>query len=904
MTFFQKQGRALLGNGYLIVPIKPGHKRPALSSWQHARLGASDLSSYPGHGVGVLCGQGAHPIAAIDIDTTNDVLAQQFVDWCQSNLGVTCERVGKAPKILLPYRAADAGWSKALSDAFSVEWVQGPDGRWYSEGWKEIERNGKRVLTSTGQIHRVEILGNGQQFVAYHIHPDTGAPYEWVDLLGGLEHMRADELPVLTEKQVREALVVFNEMAGVLGDLQGHPVGQSMQAPREPSERTPAAEDDFFGRVNEAALGSLGAWVPVLFPAAREYMGGYRVSSSDLHRELEEDLSIVPEGIVDFGVADMGDERAGKRTPIDLVLEWAPAMFDDPLDAPQRAYEAALWLCECLDTDKEALGFGLRRERERAAERAAKRMGLSALQERIATCDDSIVLLDDVAKLAREVLADTPALHAEVAAALKSRFKEITGVLLPAGDLAKALREPTPPTVKARRPLTEFGNAERMLDRFGTGLMHVAEVGSWFVWTGVYWRQAMDVEIEHLAKETVKALVHEIDDHPEPAEFFKWCATSQQAKMVTNIVKLAKSDPRVAVPAAELDKHPHLLGVANGVVDLTTGDLLPPDPELRITRVAGCEYDPAARCPLFERTVADVFNDDQETVEFFQRLTGYTLTGNPNQDVMVIPFGNGSNGKSTVLGAVRKAFGGYARAAEAGTFVSDGKGGSNAGGAREDLVRLRGARFVYVNEPDEGGELREGAVKAMTGGDAITARAMYSTASVEILPTWVVFMPTNHKPIVKGNDNGIWRRLMLLPFTRNFENDPTVAKDPARESKLVAELPGILAWLVKGALAYQAKGLVQAGVVKKASAEYREDMDLLAEWRNECCEVGPGFSESASVLWKSWEEYAKNRGLLSYVKNSVSLGRRLEAQFPTYKGVGGARMRKGLRVRDDFESLV
>ena len=103
MSYFQKQGRALLANGYLIVPIKPGHKRPALSNWQTSRLGASDLSAYPHHGVGILCGQGAHPVAAIDIDTTDEVLALQFSAWCHDNLGVTVERVGNAPKVLLVY---------------------------------------------------------------------------------------------------------------------------------------------------------------------------------------------------------------------------------------------------------------------------------------------------------------------------------------------------------------------------------------------------------------------------------------------------------------------------------------------------------------------------------------------------------------------------------------------------------------------------------------------------------------------------------------------------------------------------------------------------------------------------------------------------------------------------------
>lgn len=873
IQYFQKQGRALLGNGYLIIPIKPGHKRPALSSWQHARLGAADLSSFPGHGVGVLCGQGAHPIAAIDIDTLDESLSEKFMDWCLDNLGVTCQRVGKWPKVLLPYRASSEGWGKACSAWFDDE---------------------------LGDGHRVEVLGKGQQFVAYHTHPDTNAPYEWIDLLGGMEYVRADDLPVLTEAQVAEALRTFEHMAEEAG-LVRRASGAVDVAPKAPKERTPADDEDFFGRVNEAALQSLGSWVPVLFPSAREYGEGYRVGSIDLQRDLEEDLSIVPDGIVDFGVADMGDERKGKRTPIDLVLEWAPVQFDDPLDAPIKPFEAAIWLCDQMTISKEDLGFGLRRQREKQAERQAKRLSFDALAEKVEACDDSITLLDEVAKIARDVILDTPALHTEVAALLKSRYKEITGLTLQTADLTKALREPKPPTVKARRPLTEFGNAERMLDKYGNGLMYVPELDTWYVWTGVYWRPSPTVELEHLAKETVKALANEVGEHPEPAEFFKWCATSQQAKMVRNMVTLAQSDPRVYVPASELDKHSHYLGAMNGVIDLRTGELLPPDPELRITCTVGCDYDPDATAPLWEQTVSDVFNADKDVIEFFQRLVGYSLSGEPEQDVLVIPYGNGSNGKSTLLGTVRKAFGGYAKAAEASTFLSDGKGASGAGGAREDLVRLKGARFVYVNEPDENSELREGAVKAMTGGDAITARGVYGKKSVEILPTWTVFMPTNHKPIIKGSDNGIWRRLLLIPFTRSFENDPTVKKDPKREAKLLAELPGVLNWIVKGYLTYKKVGLNTVGTVLKARDEYREDMDLLAEWLNECCEFGPHHQESSVNLWSSWEQFAKNRGLLLYVKNSVQLGRRLENRFPSTRGAGGTRMRKGLRIRDDFD---
>ena len=873
MSYFQKQGRALLANGYLIVPIKPGHKRPALSNWQTSRLGASDLSAYPKHGVGILCGQGAHPVAAIDIDTTDEALALQFSAWCHDNLGVTVERVGNAPKVLLVYRAAEAGWGKCT-------------GAWFED--------------ELGLPHRLEVLNKGQQFVAYHTHPDTGRPYEWTDFFGGLEALRADQLPVVTSAQITKALRVFEEMAEAAGLVRRS--DSALLVPAEPKDRTPREEDDFFGRVNESALADLGLWVPRLIPSAREYNEGYRVSSVDLGRDLEEDLSIVPDGIVDFGVADMGDERKGKRTPIDLVLEWAPQLFDDPLDAPLTPYDAALWLCECMGTPKEDLGFGLRRQKEKAAERSAKRIALEALAEQIRDCDDSIQLMDDVARDARDLLKETPALQVEVAALLKRRFYELTGVTMPQGDLNKALREPSAPTVKARRPLTEFGNAERMLDKYGQGLMYVPELQAWFCWTGVYWRRASDVEIAHLAKETIKSLVSELDDHQDAAEFFKFCAISQRSQMVLNMVTLARSDPRVMVPVAELDKHQHLIGATNGIIDLRSGELLPPDPEMRITKVVGCDYDPEAEAPLFEQTVRDVFSDDADVVAFFQRLVGYTMTGNPKEDILVIPHGNGSNGKSTVLGAIRQAFGDYARAANAETFVSDGRGG-NAGGPREDVLRLKGARFVYVSEPDENSELREGSVKAMSGGDALSARGVHGKETVEFLPSFVVFMPTNHKPIVKGSDNGIWRRLMLLPFTRNFEADPTIVKDPKREEKLAVELPGILTWIVRGALIYSSQGLRATGSVKAARDAYREQMDLLAEWLDECCEVGDSYFTENSELWASWYEFAKNRGLLTYVKNSTSLGRRLDSRFSADK-VKGKRGRRGLRIRDDFDTLV
>lgn len=193
-----EHGAALLSNGYLITPIKPGHKRPLLDNWQKTHLGTDDIARYGKHGVGVLCGQGAQPVAAIDIDTMHGPLAARFAAWCHEHLGATCERVGNAPKTLMVYRAAMAGWSKTT-------------GAWFEDNPPRFDAEGKPVR------HRIEVLGNGQQFVAYHTHPDTGRPYQWVDFFGDIEATRAADLPVITEVQVEEALQVFEAMAAEAG---------------------------------------------------------------------------------------------------------------------------------------------------------------------------------------------------------------------------------------------------------------------------------------------------------------------------------------------------------------------------------------------------------------------------------------------------------------------------------------------------------------------------------------------------------------------------------------------------------------------------------------------------------------------------------------------------------------
>lgn len=858
--YFQQEGRKLLANGYLIIPILPGEKRPAIGTWQNARLGSGDLDRYPGHGVGVLCGQGTNPIVGVDIDVSHEVVGPALLAWCREHLGHTVERIGAAPRILLAYRATAGGWAKANSLKFF-------------DPADPVKPSGKR------NDQQVEVLGLGQQFVAYHIHPDTGQAYEWVDERGGLSAVRADDLPVVTEHQVDALLREVERLVAevgpgleTVGNLTSMPAGSV------------GIDDDWFANMSDktgVTLDQYRAWLLALDNSAA---GGFDYDTW-LHA----------------GMAGH-HEFDGAVAALDVWLEWS-----ERSPKFERATSIAKWASFGRGAGRATtMRWLIKVSNQAAGDRAleTRRGALETIRGVIAAATDSTDLTTRVAVRVRGLVPEEAAARAEVLGLFTQRFKTLAGVALPVGEARALLFEKRVPTVNTRRPLTEFGNAERMLDKFGQGLMYVPESDAWYCWTGVYWRLASKIEIEHLAKETVKALGNEFAEHEsDAAEFYDFCRVSQQAKMVRSMVMLAASDPRVLVPARELDRDPAYLGVMNGVVHLPTGRLLPPDPEMRLTLTMGCDYVPGAKCPLFESTLADVFSGDEGMVDFVHRIVGYAAAGNPKEDVMLIPFGNGSNGKSTVLNVLRKAFGGYARAAEASSFVSDARGGGGgAGGAREDLVRLRGARFVYVNEPEENSELREGAVKAMTGGDSITARGLYAPASLEITPSWVVFMPTNHKPIVKGSDNGIWRRLVLLPFERNFDLEK--GKDPDRQEKLDAERVGVLAWIIEGYAKYRQHGLVQPPSVKAARESYRTQMDLLAEWIEECCEVGPSYTCLASLLWASWENYAKQNGILQYVKSNVALGRRLDGKFKSERDSSGRRVRVGLRLKnsdgDDF----
>jgi len=236
-------------------------------------------------------------------------------------------------------------------------------------------------------------------------------------------------------------------------------------------------------------------------------------------------------------------------------------------------------------------------------------------------------------------------------------------------------------------------------------------------------------------------------------------------------------------------------------------------------------YDPDAQCPQWTEFLTDIMCGNADMVSFLQRVVGYSLTGRTTEQCFFILYGTGANGKSVFISVLRNLLGEYAKTAEFSSFIE-----RKNDTVRNDLARLSGARFVVGSEGDAGHALSESVVKSLTGEDTITARYLYKEY-FEFVPTFKLFLVTNHKPDIKNQDRGIWRRVYLIPFVKSVlpEN-----QNPHLVEELSAELPGILRWAVDGCRAWQALKLQPPAIVQEATEEYRQDMDILGPFLEEC----------------------------------------------------------------------
>jgi len=336
---------------------------------------------------------------------------------------------------------------------------------------------------------------------------------------------------------------------------------------------------------------------------------------------------------------------------------------------------------------------------------------------------------------------------------------------------------------------------------------------------------------------------------------------TQSVNGIKAMIEMAKSELSMTVDASEFDANPWLLGVKNGVLDLKTGDLIPVTPDLYISKKANVVFDSSAECPLFMEALAQ-WQPASTVRRFLQRLFGVCITGEPHIQQLVFFHGQGANGKSVLIELMQSLFGEYCTPIQTEMLMRQQR---SSQGPSPDILQLKGARLAFCNELNEGARLDESRVKQLTGGDTLVGRAPYAKAELSFRPSHNLIMIGNHQPSVSDTSEGMWRRLLLIPFDHTIPEDK---RDPNLLTKLLEEAPGILNWLIEGLVDYRENGLNAPEAVSQATKEYRSEEDILGifieekfirklEGKTDC--------QTAYSLYMAWC-YQNGHGTLSKAK--------------------------------------
>lgn len=443
---------------------------------------------------------------------------------------------------------------------------------------------------------------------------------------------------------------------------------------------------------------------------------------------------------------------------------------------------------------------------------------------------------------------------------------------------------------------TDDGCARRLAAFAGHRLRYVYPWRTWLAWDGTRWARCDAGEQVHVARELVATLLDlakDIADDKFRQEFYAAAIGLEGEARRRRMFEAAQS--LLAVAPDELDADTWLLNCQNGVLDLRTGKLLPHDPVRLITKIVPVDYDPDAECLLFLEFLSRIMGGNAALVDFLQRAIGYTLTGETSERKLFLLHGQGRNGKSTLLEIARDLAGDYARATGFDTFAHASH--ANPGGALPELVRLMGTRFVSASEAERGRSLSTEVIKQVTGQDTIVARALYE-APVEFRPLFKLWLAANYRPAITDTTDSIWDRLCLIPFQVRI---PEAEVDKDLLTKLRAELPGILAWAVRGCLDWQRDGLDVPDEVRAATQGYREEEDSVARFLSQCTvepQTDGGIPTTAHTdLVAAYEGWCQATG-------ETALGSRRLAQELRQKQIGerkpGNRVTWELQLRDEL----
>ncbi|MBI4036123.1 hypothetical protein HY383_04190 [Candidatus Daviesbacteria bacterium] len=431
------------------------------------------------------------------------------------------------------------------------------------------------------------------------------------------------------------------------------------------------------------------------------------------------------------------------------------------------------------------------------------------------------------------------------------------------------------PAKESFEQLTDTTNAELINELFGNKIRFDHKRKRWLKWQDHSWQPDSDGSISRLAIEAARhrfKSAANIESLTKKTAISKWAIQSESRQRLDSALAISKNLLPIADNGENWDLDSMLLGVKNGVLDLKTGTLRDGKPEDRITMRAGTLFYPEAKCPLWEKFLNEIFENDENLISYIHKALGYTLTGSVIEQALFFGFGSGSNGKSVFFETINAVLGDYAHNAPASLLQRNAQNQSS-----NDVAATEFKRFLVSSETLSTSKLNEQRLKKWSGGDRETARYLYSEFFT-FQPTCKVWLFINHKPAVEDDSFGFWRRVRLIPFNRKFKEED---QDKHLLEKLKTELPGILNWMVKGCLKWQAEGLRPTPEkISLATKNYQAENDELAEFLFEKCSELAGQEVKALELYRKYTEWAEKAGFKNKdALTKTAFGRRMADKF-------------------------
>jgi len=446
---------------------------------------------------------------------------------------------------------------------------------------------------------------------------------------------------------------------------------------------------------------------------------------------------------------------------------------------------------------------------------------------------------------------------------------------------------------------SDHGNAKRLLDKYGDVVRyHNSDMGEgWYIWDNTRWCKDKKEDIYQKAKDTIDCMYDELKglDDLKQRNKLNFILRSKNQRGLTSMIASAQNEPGVFTEMNQFDSHKDIFNVNNGMINLQTGELLPYDIKLLITKLCEVDYNTDATCPRWDQFLNEIC-PDKEAQKYLQRFFGYAITGHNRAEKMLVLNGLGGNGKGVLLDTITKIMGDYTRVAESSTILKR----KHERTSSNDLADLYGYRLVRASETAANQILDEARIKIITGGNTIKCRLLYKQY-IEYIAQFKLVLETNHKPIIESQDNSIWRRVDRLDFDNTFEETDGTRDEFLRDT-LKLELEGILLWMVNGAIEWYKTGLATPTIINNLNISYKAELDEIGGFLEICTEKDCSSKVSKAKLYQLYTFWCNH--VEEYPLSKKAFGKRLEENGFGHKPSNGVEYRTGIKINTELFKLL